>query len=210
LEEYPEDRFVPLIDTLALVSFTQSSMRQLLRSTDGGNIPTDNIPQIISNLDANAYYDHGTNNQNFDRSYRWTPDISAMVEKFTINIAFVMDMTAFTSNNAQLTSVRVTISEVGTQKQIYDGQFPTGLAVQDAVEISQFVLCRTIDNQSIILQGGVPVDIRLRTVFAQTATNTIRTGMVPFFATTTDSRSKFFSQSGILFHLSRIPDRVIK
>jgi len=208
LEEYPEDRFVPLIDTLALVAFTQSSMREVLRSEDGGNIPTDNIPQIISNLDANAYYDHGTNNQNFDRSYRWTPDISAMVEKFTINIAFVMDMTAFTSNNAQLTSVRVTITEVGTEKQIYDGQFPTGLAVQDAVEISQFVLCRTIDNQSIMLQGGVALDIRLRTVFAQTATNTIRTGMVPFFATTSDSRSKFFSQSGILFHLSRIPDEV--
>ncbi len=82
--------------------------------------------------------------------------------------------------------------------------FATGFAIQDAAaEVRMFVVAEPIWGNSFFVRGGSPINIRIQTsTIWDTANITWEMGLVPFFPTTADSNSKFFSQSGIIFHIS--------
>lgn len=200
VSNYGTDKFIPLIETLDMGTFTQSGLDEIKRTLEDGNIPVDDVPQIISNLDEIPYYDHGTDDEAYDRTYSWRPDMTAMVYKITLNMAFVMDMTAWTSNEANFTGVKVTFSEGPDGKVLYSNIFKTGLADQGQVGASLYILHADVAVPFKVYSAQA-ISIRVQTTFTQTATNTIRFGMVPFFATTADNYSKFFSQSGVVFHI---------
>ncbi len=204
MEYYPKAIFVPLIDTATMNTTNVSDVDEIIRTalTVGGAIPTDvNIPQTISNLNTMAYY-RTTDDVAFDTTYQWIPPITGKVDKFFLNVCMIGNMDAFTDDGNFWDTVRITVTKGGSDVY-YDQIFPTGLAEFDAAgEVRLFIVAQPVWGNDFFVRGGSPVDIRIRTTNTKTPTNVMHWGMVPFFPTTADSNSKFFSQSGIVFHIS--------
>ncbi len=207
MDFYPEAIFVPLIDTATMRTENVSDIDEIIRTSGtsvAGNtaLPTDvNIPQTISNLNTMAYY-RTSDDTAFDTTYQWVPPITGKIEKLFVNICMIGSMTAHTDNGNFWDTVRVTITK-GGDDNIIDHIIPTGLAEFDAVgEARLFIVAEAVWGNNFFVRGGSTVDIRVRTTNTKTITNVMHWGMVPFFPTTADSNSKFFSQSGIVFHIS--------
>ena len=115
-------------------------------------------------------------------------------------------MTDRTTNSATFTDVQVTIRK-GNDDLIKPRTYSTGFAAQDlAAEVRMFIVADAIWNNEFFVRKGAPITITITGNFAQTATNVIEMGLVPFFPTTTGVGSKFFSQSGIVMHLQKPGD----
>ena len=199
-QRQPTAYFVPFIDTTALANTTVSDIDTITRSS----LTTDsNIPQVISNLNTMAFHS-GADNTAYNVNSVWTPPVSGHLVKFTINIAAVMNMSAFVSNSSTFQAVTISLTEVGTENVLWSRSYPTGFAAVVAItDFEMFVASDTVANQSIGVSEGVPININVTTVFTRTSDNTIQFGVVPFFPLTADTNSKFFSQSGIVFYIDR-------
>ena len=201
---YPEAIFVPFIDTTTLITHDIADVDQLIRTSlnTSGALTTDvNIPQTISNLTIASFTSAG-NDTEYDKTFQWVPPITGKVDKFFLNFAILMNMSARSSNQSVFDSVEVTLTKGGEDRYFFE-TFPTGLAAFDAANESRiFIVAQPIWGNSFFVRGGSAIDIRIKCNVTQTATNTFQMGMVPFFPTSLDVLSKFFSQSGIIFHIS--------
>ena len=84
---YGEDLFFPLTDVgLTEQSFTISGAT-ITRDTHSGNQPIDGDPVIIHDTD-NGMIEHEGNNTAFTQTYRWHPDMSAVIYKTRFHVAF--------------------------------------------------------------------------------------------------------------------------
>ena len=199
-QRQPTPYFVPFTDTTELNSVTIADIDTITVSS----LDTDaNVPQSISNLVSMAYHS-STDNTAYNVDVVWTPPVSGHLVKFTINIAALMEMTAFTSNSATFTGVNITLTEVGTNNVIWRQNYITGFSAVVAItDVEMFVARETVSNQSYEVSEGVPININVTTTFVQTATNTITFGVVPFFPLTANAFTKFFTPSGIVFYIDR-------
>ena len=200
-QRQPTAYFAPFVDTTSLGVTNVSDLDTITRSS----LTTDsNVPQIISNLNAMAFHS-GTADTVYNATSIWTPPASGHLVKFTINIAALMDMTARTSDDVTFTALSVTLTEQGTENVLWNRDYATSFAIQDAAgETRMFIASETVANQSILVSEGVAININVATVqTADTANVTTVSGVVPFFPNTIDTNSKFFSQSGIVFYIDR-------
>ena len=199
-QRQPKAYFAPFTDTTEMNTIVVSDMNTITSSS----LDTDsNVPQTISNLNTIAYHS-STDNTAYNVNSVWTPPASGHLVKFTINLAILMEMTAFTSNSATFTGVDITLTEAGTGNVLWSRSYSTGFAAVVAItDVEMFVARETVANQSIGVSEGVPININVTTLFAQTATNTITFGVVPFFPLTINTFSKFFTQSGVVFYIDR-------
>ncbi len=197
---HPTPYFAPFTDTTEMNSVVVSNMDTITASS----LDTDsNIRETISNLNNIAYHSSADNTA-YNVNSVWTPPASGLLVKFTINLAVLMEMTAFTDNGATFQRVDVTLTEVGTENVIWSQQYVTGFAEVVAItDVEMFVARETVSNQSYKVSEGVPININVTTVFAQTATNVVTFGIVPFFPLTINTFSKFFTRSGIVFYIDR-------
>ncbi len=196
----PTPYFAPFTDTTEMNTVVVSDLNTITASS----LDTDsNIPQTVSNLNIISYHS-STDNTAYNVNSVWTPPASGHLVKFTINIAALMEMTAFTNNSSTFTGVNVTLTEVGTGKVIWKQNYLTGFAaVVEVADVEMFVAHETVANQSYEVSEGVAININVTTVFTQTDTNTITFGVVPFFPLTINTFSKFFTQSGVVFYIDR-------
>ena len=199
-QRQPESYFAPFTDTTEMNVTNVSDLDTITASS----LDTDsNIPQTISNLNALAYHS-STDNTAYNVSSVWTPPVSGHIVKFTVNIASLMEMTAFTDNGTTFTGVTITFTEVGTGNVIWRQNYQTGFAQVVAItDIEMFVARETVSNQSYKVSEGVPININVTTEFTQVATNTVTFGVVPFFPLTINTFSKFFTPSGVVFYIDR-------
>ena len=73
-----------------------------------------------------------------------------------------------------------------------------------------FIIRQAVDNQSLEVSQGVPVNIRIVATITQGTGGTDPTffmGVSPFFPLTADTISKMFSSSGVVFYLDRSRDQ---
>jgi len=199
-QRQPKSYFSPFVDTTEMNSVVVSDMDTITASS----LDTDsNLPQTISNLNNIAYHSSADNTA-YNVNSVWTPPVSGHLVKFTINIASLMEMTAFTDNSATFEGVTITLTEVGTNNVIWRQAYRTGFSAVVAItDVEMFVARETVSNQSYEVSEGVPININVTTVFSQTATNTITFGVVPFFPLTINTFSKFFTTSGVVFYIDR-------
>ncbi len=200
-QRQPTPYFVPLLDTATLVTTNIADLDTLTRSSLTSDA---NIPQILSNITVAAFHDAG-DDTDYDTTTIWTPPASGHLVKFTINIAALNNVTVRTAEDILFRNLTVTLTEGGTGNVLWSRSYATGFAVQDAAgETRMFIASETVANQSIEVSEGVAINIRVQTTnIGDTANITWESGMVPLFANSTDTQSKFFTQSGIVFYIDR-------
>lgn len=116
ISNYGEDLFLPITtDTLALQSITWSGLDELLQeeSTD-----LEAYSRLVSDIDTLGILNEG-DGVRYDRTFDFLTDMSAWCYKFNLTFAVGLSLTAYTSGNHSVDSVKVTFSET-KQIQIVD------------------------------------------------------------------------------------------
>jgi len=196
------DVFLPVGNDTSLTaqSFVISTAT-LTQSTDGGKVSMDHQDTLLSDADT-VHLLHQGNDTAFDQTYRWRPDMSAMVYKTRILLAVGVNCSAYTSGNIDLSNCIITITEVGSNNNVlFQQTFPITMAVISSAVGSYFIL--DADFTTIFkVWSGNPLDVRIEIpVATKTGTATAQTGILPLFAFSAPAQLKPFTLSGVTFHI---------
>jgi len=201
ISNYGEDLFLPLTtDTLALQSVTWSALNELLQeeSTD-----LEAYSRLVSNIDTLGILNEGDGNR-YSRTFDFLTDMSAWCYKFNLTFAVALSVTAYTTGNHSVDSVKVTFSELlpdkAEKRQITTMIHNTGMAT----------LAATGTNVAIMhFEGNTPFKITqgnyLRIVIEFNSTDTLTAtsyeGIMPYFYFQEGSLTKTLCESGLEMHL---------
>ena len=201
ISNYGEDLFLPLTtDTLALQSVTWSALNELLQeeSTD-----LEAYSRLVSNIDTLGILNEGDGNR-YSRTFDFLTDMSAWCYKFNLTFAVALSVTAYTTGNHSVDSVKVTFSELlpdkAEKRQITTMIHNTGMAT----------LAATGTNVAIMhFEGNAPFKITqgnyLRIVIEFNSTDTLTAtsyeGIMPYFYFQEGSLTKTLCESGLEMHL---------
>ena len=172
--EYPEAVWVPLIPTGLMIEDTASGLQLLGRTalnTDGA-IPVDRIPQTLTNIDKMSYF-RTADEVNLDVTFQWVPEATGKIDKFFINLACIMNMTADTNGGVTFDDVQVTLTRVGGADLLWDQVFPTGFAqATDLDDADLFIVAHPVWGADLRIRAGNPINIRVRATSTISGTNT--------------------------------------
>ncbi len=197
VDHYGTDVFLPIRDTLATTSLTISGTT-ITKSTQGGNVPIDEQDEIASDIDTINFYNEG-NDTEFNQTYRWTPDMSAIVYKTRVQIAFALNVSSISAGSFDLTNVAIRFQEQPVPKVLYENDFAVTMGALSTVSDAFFILDADVVEPFKVFSGN-PIDIRIQTTVT-TGTGTFQVGVLPLFCYTTPAVMKPFTSSGITFHI---------
>ena len=190
VSNYGEDLTLQFgIDNLTLTSITASSA-SFFKSTESVNIdgtatttfPVEDMDIILS--DVNTFgVAHEGNNTAFDRIYTFEPDMTAMIYKASIKMAFALNVSAYTTGSFDLTSVKFTIKQSldsQTTQLIDNFVLDATLTALTATGTQIFVIVADRHYTNFEAIKGRPITIQI-TVNETTGTGTRQIGIMPCF-----------------------------
>ena len=197
---YGEDLQLPLgTKKLALQAITWSELDELLVV----DADMENYSRLISDIDSLGIMHEG-DGAAFDQTYTWLSDMSAFVYKFNLTLCVALSVTAYTSGNHSIDSVRVIIKETladGTVvSEIADMTKDTGMTNITAVK-DQAVIMTFEGNDPFKVAQGNKVTIRI--ILNRTDTNTATSfeGLMPVFYFQKSSLAKTMVESTMQLHI---------
>ncbi len=169
-------------------------------------IPIDRYPQTISNI-TNINYQRTVDDANLDVTFQWIPEATGRIDKFFINIATIMAITARTADGVTFNDVTITITKTGGDDVLYEEAFATGLGERTAnADDDLFIVAHPVLNQSFNIRAGNAMNIRVRATMTVGTGATAHMGICPFFpqqVPATAADVLFWAHSGIMFYISR-------
>ena len=171
----------------------------ITRDTDDSNQPIDADPVIVHDTD-NGMIEHEGNNTAYSQTFRWNPDMSAVIYKTRFHVAMGLNLSAYTSGNFNIGKLTVTFQETQDPNRIiYQNTFDSGAANQTGTGISYHIFDQDV-IESYKVYRGQPIDITF-TLAADTGSGTRQEGMISFFPNLKTARPKIFYLSGVSFHV---------
>jgi hypothetical protein len=201
ISNYGEDLFLPLTtDTLALQSVTWSALDELLQeeSTD-----LEAYSRLVSDIDTLGILNEGDGTR-YSRTFDFLTDMSAWSYKFNLTFAVALSVTAYTSGNHSVDSVKVTFLELLPDKtekrQITTMIHNTGMATLAATGTNVAIMHFEGNTPFKITQGNY---LRIAIEFNSTDTLTATTfeGIMPYFYCQKGVLAKTMIESGLELHL---------
>jgi len=190
---------------LTMTAITPSTATFAQETEQDGSFPSDDFDIIISNVDEIGLVNEGDDTQ-FNRIYQWKPSFSTMVHKLNIVLGTALNVSAYTSGNFSLDSVRVVVTENlpdGTlRNNIFDKTIVSGLGNLTATGTQIFLLKVKSDREFKIDSANV-LQIQLITN-TSLGTGTSQEGLLPFYCFNTTATNKFFTNSQVKLHLKEI------
>ena len=197
---YGEDLHLPLgLAALARNPITWSSIDELLVVDSD----MDNYSRVISDTVGLGNLHEG-DGVAFNHTYNWLTDVSAWVYKYNITMAVALDVTAWTSGDHSLDSVRIILTERlpdGTLLQnIADETKLTGMTTLNATGTNVAIMTFENDKPFKISQGNT---VRLQVICGRTDTMVATSfeGVMPLFFFQTGTGVKQLIESTMNFHL---------
>lgn len=159
------------------------------------------MPLFLSNVDTGGIMNEG-NDTAYNRIFEWSPPVDGRVIKTTFNIGFAMNVSAYTSGNFAMDSVRIQGFRKPGTIPVFDCKFPVTLANITAVGSQIFILLAEMntdydirDGETLLFQVSIP-DIT-------TGTGTRQEGVLGIFPYQAAVIAKPFAISGI--NITMIP-----
>jgi len=200
VSSYGEDLQLPFgTKNLTLQAITWSDLDELLVV----HADMENYSRLVSDIDSLGIMHEG-DGVGFDQTYTWLSDMSAFVYKFNITLCVALSVTAYTSGNHSIDSVRVVIKETlqddTVVRTIADLQQDTGMTNITAVKDQAVIITFEGNNPFKVAQGNkVTVQIILNRTDTGTATSF--EGIMPLFYFQKGSLAKTMIESTLGLHL---------
>ena len=191
VSNYGEDLSLQFgIDNLALQSITASTAA-FFKSTDTVNIdgtstttfPVEDMDIVLSDVDVFAVAHEG-NNTAFNRIYSFEPDMTAMIYKASIKMAFALNVSAYTNGSSDIDSVSFIIKQSldSTMTEKIDEFTVTAtLTALTATGTQIFVIVADRHYTNFKAVKGRPITIQIIVNETQSGTNTRQVGIMPCF-----------------------------
>ena len=163
----------------------------------------ENYSRIISDIDSLGIL-NGGDGIAFDHTYNWLSDMSAFVYKFNLTLAVALSVTAWTSGDHSVDSVRIRITERlqdGTLvKPIADLTKSTGMTTLGAVGDEVAIVTFEGNTPFKVSQGNI---VRLQITLGRTDTlvATSFEGIMPLFYFQEGATAKQMVESTLNLHL---------
>ena len=209
---YGEDKIIPITDSLAAQSLTWSGLEELLVATPvNADTHLEDTPRLGNDVDTLQILNEG-DGVRFDRTYEWLSDMSAWVYKFSLEFCVALAVTAFTSGNHNLDSIRVIITERDAAgnlvNEIGDLIQSTGLTILTAAEEQAFV-AHFESNKPFKVKQGNTVRIRIIINATDTLVATSFEGIVPNYYMQQGSGFKTMRESALILHCHPALDHAV-
>ena len=177
---YGENLHLPLgIKNLGNRTITWSGIDELLVVDSD----IDNYSRVISNSDS-LHFMNEADGVAFDNTWNWLSDMSAWVYKFNLTVAATLDVTAWTSGDHAVTSVRMILTERlkdGTLvRTLVDEEKLTGMTVANGAKTNVAIVTFEGNEPFKIGQGNT---LRLQLILGRidTLVATSFEGILPLF-----------------------------
>jgi len=205
IDNYGEDLSIPLTSlqngNVQEITFSTATFDQYLHA--GTRINVDPLNQIISDVDTGVIINAGNDTQ-FDYTYDFLTDMTAFIYKTEIWFAMGLNVSAYTSGNFNLDSVRIILTEYnhGGDKVRELGDFTrtsnfsnplTGTGTQ--IFLGHFHYGETFK----VKQGNF---IRMQIISGETSgVGTFQVGIIPLCPFIPNAIAKTFVQTIANFHI---------
>ena len=163
----------------------------------------ENYSRLVSDVDSLGIMNEG-DGVAFDQTYTWLSDMSAFVYKFNITLCVALSVTAYTSGDHSVDSVRVIIKELLADdtelRTIADMIQDTGMTNTQAVEDKACIIAFEGNDPFKIAQGN---KLTVQIILNRTDTNTATSyeGIMPLFYFQKSSLAKVMIESTLQMHL---------
>ena len=196
---YGHDVTVPLSmlagSTVTLVPSTSTFVQTL----DGTNVPIDEIPIVVTDSDEIEMV-HAGNDTDFDTTWKWVPDMSASMYKFTGNFAVGMNISAYTSGNFKISSVQIIVTQTkGTYSEVLINKLIDPGMANMASATSQIALIN-LDTQTAkkVFDKSITIQIKVNTT---SGSGTYQCGIIPLYCYVSAHTPKIWTTSAVIMHL---------
>ena len=198
------------IDNLALQSFTMSAAATaMFKSTATVNLsgtsttvfPVEDMDLVLSDIDTFGILNEGDDTA-FNRIYVFEPDMTAMIYKASVKMAFALNVSAYTSGSFDLASVSFIISQVvnGVTEKIDEFVVPATLTALTASGTQVFIIVADRHYTTFKAVKGQPITVQI-IVNETTGTGTRQIGIMPCFPFQKDAILKPITSSVMSLHI---------
>ena len=200
VDHYGTDVFLPLLETGLTEQTVDISAGAITGSADGTNPPIDKTDILYSDTPTMQLL-HAGDDTTFDHTWRWRPDMSAIVYKTEILLGIGLNVSAFTSGSIDLSTLIVTLSEVGQAEVLFTNTFDITMTAKTDATPAWFIFHADVVEPFKVF-SSTPIDFRLQIAAAsETGVSVTQTGLLPIFPYTTADILKPFTPSGLTFHI---------
>jgi len=194
--------------TLPLNCITGTGTTTLTPSTatfvqvlDDSRIPVDEVPLFITDSDKMELV-HDGNNNDFDESWEWLPDMSAQAYQLSFSFMVGMRVSAYTSGNFKISNVQVVCNQIGggegtvtiVNKIIDPGMSPMVEINKEQVAIINF----STKSSAKVFDKPLTFQIKVNT---DSGVGTYQCGIVPLFCYFGSAVPKTWTISSVLLHI---------
>jgi len=109
---FGHDNSLPLNCISGNVATITPSTSTFVQVLEDSRVPIDEVDLFITDSDSMAMI-HLGNDTDFDKTWEWTPDMSAQAYQISFNFAVGMKVSSYTSGNFKIDSVQVISNQIG-------------------------------------------------------------------------------------------------
>ena len=197
---FGHDVTLPLNCISGSVATLTPSTATFVQVLEDGNVPIDEVDLFITDSDKMGMIHQG-NDSDFDTTYEWTPDMSAQAYQIAFNFAVGMKVSAYTSGNFKISSIRVIGKQIGGGEgdfvyinKIIDPGMSNMTSATEQVAIINFAT----SVSAKVFDKPLTFQIQVNTT---SGSGTYQTGIIPLFCYFGTAIPKTWTTSSILMHI---------
>jgi len=193
--------------TLPLNCITGTGQTTLTPSTatfvqvlEDSRVPVDEVPLFITDSDKMELI-HDGNDNDFDESWEWRPDMSAQAYQLSFSFMVGMKVSAYTSGNFKISDVQVICNQVGGGEgsvTVVNKIIDPGMA--NMVSTAEQVAIINFSTKSSVKVFDKPLTFQIK-VNTDSGTGTYQCGIVPLFCYFGSAVPKTWTISSVLMHI---------
>ena len=196
---YGTDLFLPITDVGLTETALTFSTATVTRDTSNSNQPLDSFPRVYSDTDSGLLLNEG-NNTIYNQTYSFSPDMTAIIYKISLQFCACLTVSAYTSGTYNLGSLHIRITERSTNDSLlYENTFVSNAGDRTSTGTDIHWFAQDI-VETIKVRKGNPIDIQLDLI-TTAGSGTRQEGYTSVGPLLKTAVMKQFYESGISLHL---------
>jgi hypothetical protein len=197
---FGHDTSLPLNCISGNVATITPSTSTFVQVLEDGRVPIDEVDLFITDSDKMALI-HLGDDTDWDKTWEWSPDMSAQAYTLTFDFAVGMKVSSYTSGNFKISDVQVICNQVGGGEGTVN--FVNKIIDPGMSNMTSAVAQVAIINFSTTVSTKVfdkPLTFQIK-VNTDSGSGTYQTGIIPLFCYFGTAIPKTWTTSSVLMHL---------